>query len=118
MVGGWSLVIITGGRNVYSVEVENAIAGAPGVADCAVVGRPDADYGETIVAVVTPLPGEKVSLDALRVTAGKLISDYKLPRELVIGEIPRNPSGKIMKHVLREQLRAVAVSPPETTPQR
>lgn len=109
-------MIITGGRNVYSVEVENALAGAPGVADCAVVGRLDKNYGETIVAVVTPLPGQNVSLDALRVTAGKLISDYKLPRELVIGEIPRNPSGKIMKHKLREQLQHTT-APSTATPQ-
>lgn len=103
-------MIITGGRNVYSVEVENALAGTPGVADCAVVGRSDAVYGETIVAVVTPLPGCDVTLDELREHAGKLVSDYKLPRELVIAEIPRNPSGKIMKHKLRDTLQHSATS--------
>lgn len=103
-------MIITGGRNVYSVEVENALAGTPGVADCAVVGRSDAVYGETIVAVVTPLPGCDITLDELREHAGKLVSDYKLPRELVIAEIPRNPSGKIMKHKLRDKLQHSATS--------
>lgn len=106
-------MIITGGRNVYSVEVENALAGLPGVADCAVVGRKNEEYGETIVAVVTPLPGCEITLDELRENAGKLISDYKLPRELIIADIPRNPSGKIMKHKIRDHLLRSG-SAPET----
>ncbi|MGZ0145402.1 class I adenylate-forming enzyme family protein [Rhodococcus qingshengii] len=99
-------MIITGGRNVYSVEVENALAGLPGIADCAVVGRRNEEFGETIVAVITPLPGCEITLEELRESAGKLISDYKLPRELIIADIPRNPSGKIMKHKLRDELLA------------
>lgn len=97
-------MIITGGMNVYSVEVENALAAHPKVLDCAVIGQPHPDYGESIVAVVTPRPGETVTLEELRAHALTLIADYKAPHRLVVGEVPRNPSGKIVKHRLRAQL--------------
>ncbi|WLP91633.1 AMP-binding protein [Gordonia sp. NB41Y] len=98
-------MIITGGRNVYSVEVENALAAHPDVLDVAVVSQLDEHFGETIVAVVMPIEGREVTLESLRAFAAEYISDYKLPRELVIRSIPRNPSGKILKHVLRAQVR-------------
>jgi fatty-acyl-CoA synthase/feruloyl-CoA synthase len=94
-------VIISGGRNVYSAEVEHALSSHPGVADCAVVGRPDPDWGETVVAVVTPAPGVQVTLADLREHCGRLIADYKLPRDLVLGEVPRNHAGKVQKHSVR-----------------
>lgn len=96
-------MIITGGRNVYSVEVENALAGHPDVAEVAVIGHPDETFGERIVAVVTPHEGGGVTLDGLREFASAHVADYKLPRELIVREIPRNPSGKILKHVLRDE---------------
>lgn len=99
-------MIITGGRNVYSAEVENALAGHPAVADVAVVGRPHQEYGETVVAVVTLLEGQQVTLEELCEHAHDRIAHYKLPRELVIAQIPRNPSGKILKHQLRDDLRS------------
>ncbi|MGO2002757.1 class I adenylate-forming enzyme family protein [Arthrobacter rhombi] len=98
-------MIITGGHNVYSAEVENALAGHPAVADIAVVGRPHLEYGETVVAVVTPLEGQEVTLKSLCEYAQDRLSHYKLPRELVIAQIPRNPSGKILKHRIRDELR-------------
>ena len=97
-------MIISGGRNIYSVEVENALAAHPAIAEIAIVSRKHEIYGETVVAVVNPLPGHTISLQELRdFRAGKLTS-YKLPRKLVIRSIPRNPSGKILKHVLRADL--------------
>lgn len=66
----------------------------------------DETFGEKIVAVVTPIPGCEPNLDDLRTFAASYVSDYKLPRELVIRAIPRNPSGKILKHVLRDQIRS------------
>lgn len=102
-------MIITGGRNVYSIEVENALAGHPDVQDVAVVGREHDTFGETIVAIVTPVPGSDVKLDALRAFAAEYLADYKLPRELITRDIPRNPSGKILKHVLRSEVRAAAL---------
>ena len=97
-------VVITGGRNVYSAEVEQALAGHPDVADCAVVGRPHDDWGATVVAVVTPREGRDVTLEALREHARPLIADYKLPRELIVGTVPRNGAGKLQKHLLRDAL--------------
>jgi fatty-acyl-CoA synthase len=104
-------MIISGGRNIYSVEVENALAAHPAVAEIAVVSRKHPDYGETVVAVVTPRPDKTVTLDALREFGAERLSAYKLPRELVVRDIPRNPSGKILKHVLRADLEKTADTP-------
>ncbi|HWJ67862.1 MAG TPA: AMP-binding protein [Nocardioides sp.] len=101
-------MIITGGRNVYSVEVEAALAAHPAVADVAIVSRPDQTFGEKIVAVVTAVPGSQPTLEDLRSFAAEYVADYKLPRELVLREIPRNPSGKILKHVLRDDIRSAS----------
>lgn len=97
-------LIITGGRNVYSAEVENVLTTHPAVADLAIVGRPHPEYGETIVAVVTPAPGAEVTLEDLRAYGAEALADFKLPRELVIDEIPRNPSGKVLKRRIRDRL--------------
>jgi acyl-CoA synthetase (AMP-forming)/AMP-acid ligase II len=104
-------VIITGGRNVYSVEVEAAIAAHPDVLDCAVVARPHPDYGESIVAVVTPRDGAALTLDELRAFCGGRIAEFKLPHDLVLGPVPRNPSGKILKHQVRAAVVGQRVAP-------
>ncbi|WP_230091270.1 AMP-binding enzyme [Rhodococcus sp. AQ5-07] len=67
------------------------------MADCAAAGRKNEEFGEPIVAVVT-LPGCEMTLEKLRERLGKLIADYTLPRELVIGEVPPSQPGKIFKH--------------------
>jgi fatty-acyl-CoA synthase len=95
-------LIITGGRNVYSAEVEQALIQHPEVVDCAVIGEPDDVWGETVVAVVTAVPGSTLSIEELREHCAQLIADYKAPRVLRIAEIPRNPAGKIQKHLLRQ----------------
>ncbi|ALJ21842.1 AMP-binding protein [Microbacterium sp. No. 7] len=97
-------MIISGGRNIYSVEVENAIAAHPGIADNAVLARAHDEYGETVVAVVSLKDGAEVTLDELRAHCAPLIADYKLPRELIVAPIARNPSGKILKHIMRREL--------------
>lgn len=97
-------MIITGGRNVYSVEVENAIAAHPDILECAVISKPHPDYGESIVAVVVPAAGRDVTLESVRSFCADRISSYKMPHELVIAAIPRNPSGKVLKHKIRESL--------------
>ncbi|MDQ8702572.1 AMP-binding protein [Streptomyces sp. LHD-70] len=100
-------VIITGGENVASQEVEGALRGHPDVLDVAVVGRPHAQWGETIVAVVVPRAGAGLDLAGLRAWLESRIARYKLPRELILRtELPRTPSGKITKHVLRAELAA------------
>ncbi len=97
-------LIITGGRNVYSIEVENALAGHPDLLDIAVIGVPHPDYGESILAVVVPADGAAPTLESLRAWARDRIADYKAPHAVVIHSIPRNPSGKIQKHLLRAEL--------------
>jgi fatty-acyl-CoA synthase len=99
-------LIITGGRNVYSVEVENAVASHRAVAECAVIGVPHDDYGESILAVLVLRPGAEIDLDGLREHCGAHLSRYKVPHRITIVEaIPRNTSGKVLKHVLRERSR-------------
>lgn len=99
-------LIITGGLNVYSVEVENVVIAHPDLADAAVVSRPNELYGESIVAVVVPVEGRSVDLETIQDFCADKLSKYKIPHTIEIVErIPRNPSGKILKHVLREQLK-------------
>ena len=106
-------MIITGGRNVYSVEVESALAGHPDIADCAVIARPHTEYGESIVAVVVPRGGRTVTLEDVRGFCRERIASYKLPHDLiVIDTIPRNLSGKILKHKLRATLVTKADAAP------
>lgn len=97
-------VIISGGRNIYSAEVEQALAGHPAVADCAIVGIPHPEWGETVVAVVDPVEGTSPTLDEIRAHCAQLIADYKLPRRLVLGPVPRNAAGKVLKRTVRAQL--------------
>ncbi len=98
-------MVITGGMNVYSVEVENAVQSHPAVADCAVVGLPHPEYGETVAALVKLKPDAHLTLEELREHCRTLIADYKVPRRLVIGEVPRNASGKILKYQIRQALQ-------------
>ncbi len=96
-------MIITGGRNVYSIEVESAIAAHPAVLDVAVIARPHPEYGESVVAVVAPVDGADLGLDEVRAFAAERIARYKLPHDLVVTQqIPRNSSGKILKRQLRD----------------
>ncbi len=98
-------LIITGGMNVYSVEVEHAVQTHSSILDCAVIGIPHPDYGETVVTVVTLKPETTLTLEELREHCRPLIADYKIPRRMVIDAVPRNASGKILKYQLRELLR-------------
>ncbi|MFE1951788.1 class I adenylate-forming enzyme family protein [Streptomyces sp. NPDC059524] len=100
-------VIVTGGENVASQEVEGALRGHPDVLDVAVVGRPHPQWGETVVAYVVAREGTGPTLDELRGWLEPRLARYKIPRELVLrAELPRTPSGKVTKHVLRAELTA------------
>jgi acyl-CoA synthetase (AMP-forming)/AMP-acid ligase II len=99
-----SHMIITGGENVYPAEVEAVLASHPGVADVAVIGLPDATWGEAVTAVITS-GGDPPGLEELRAFARTRLAGYKTPRRLVlVAEIPRTASGKILKHRLRADL--------------
>ncbi|NKY32397.1 long-chain fatty acid--CoA ligase [Nocardia speluncae] len=100
-------MIITGGENVYSLEVENAIAGHPDIAACAVVGVPDDKFGERVHAVVVPRPGTRPDPDEIRAFAKTSIAGYKVPRTISFAaELPLSAAGKVLKHVLRDRLTA------------
>lgn len=100
-------IIITGGENVYSNEVEEAIRGIERVRDVAVVGRSHPEWGETVVAVVVTSDGQHLGVDELRNHLSEKLAKYKIPREVIIAKgLPRNPSGKIMKHKIRAEVNA------------
>ncbi|MFE5284867.1 class I adenylate-forming enzyme family protein [Nocardia sp. NPDC056611] len=97
-------VINRGGENVYSVEVENALAGAPGVADAAVVAVPDEVMGEKVGAVVVPSTAD-FDVAGLIAYLRPLLADFKVPQYISVRTqpLPRNPGGKLLKRQLREQ---------------
>ncbi|MCB0996071.1 MAG: AMP-binding protein, partial [Acidimicrobiales bacterium] len=95
-------MIVTGGSNVYSVEVEKAVEDHPSVREVAVIGVPDERWGETVMAVVVVHEGSSLDLDELDAFCRSRLGGYKIPRRLeVVEELPRNPSGKVLKHELR-----------------
>ena len=97
-------MIITGGENVYSVEVENAVAKHPAVAQVAIVGVPDDQWGERVHAVVVCHPGQSVSLEEIQSSCRELIAGYKLPRSLErVEALPVSGAGKVLKRELRKQ---------------
>jgi acyl-CoA synthetase (AMP-forming)/AMP-acid ligase II len=95
-------MIITGGENVYSPEVERVLAEHPAVADVAVIGIPDDDWGEAVLALVIPAEGQTVDEAELIEYSREHLAHYKCPRTVqVVAELPRNPTGKILKRDLR-----------------
>lgn len=102
-------MIITGGENVYSIEVENALATHPKIAQCAVVGAPDDDWGERVHAYLILRDGEDVELEEIQAFCKDRIANYKVPRSIeVVPEFPVSGAGKILKKDLREALWADA----------
>ena len=103
-------VVISAGENIYCAEVEQVIAGHPGVLEAAIFGVPDPRRGERAVAAVTCRPGAVVSAVELQALVGAKLADYKIPTEIVfdLGPLPRNALGKIDKIALR---RAASVRP-------
>ncbi|MDX6432699.1 MAG: long-chain acyl-CoA synthetase [Streptosporangiaceae bacterium] len=98
-------MINRGGENVYCVEVENALAGAPGVFEAAVVGVPDEVMGEKVGAVIVPMPGG-VDVDAVLAHLSGRLADFKVPQYVAIraDPLPRNPGGKVLKRLIRDDL--------------
>lgn len=97
-------MILTGGENVYSIEVENALHEHPAVLEAAVFARPDPEWGERVCAAVVLRPGASASAGELVEHCRTLLAGYKCPRELELrAELPRTGSGKITKRALREE---------------
>lgn len=94
-------MIVSGGENVFPQEVENAVATHPGVADVAVLGVPDEEFGQRLTAFVVPAPGADLSQDEVLAHVRAQLERYKLPREVVFcTEIPRNATGKTLRRRL------------------
>ena len=98
-------MIVTGGENVYSGEVEAVIYAHPAVREAAVFGIPDPQWGEVVMACVMLKPGSTLNVDALIAFCRKSLASYKIPRrvEFLDTELPKSGSGKILKRLLRER---------------
>jgi long-chain acyl-CoA synthetase len=98
-------MINRGGENVYSIEVENALAGAPGVGEAAVVAVPDEMMGEKVGAVIVPAAGQDLDVAAVIAHCREQLADFKVPQYVAVraDPLPRNPGGKLLKKQLREE---------------
>ena len=100
-------IIISGGENISSIEVEDALYKHPAVAAAAVVAKPDAKWGETPCAFVELKPGREASADELVAWCRQNLASFKCPRYVVFAELPKTSTGKIQKFKLRELAKAV-----------
>jgi malonyl-CoA/methylmalonyl-CoA synthetase len=104
IVGRSKDLIITGGLNVYPKEVEDVIDGFDGVLESAVVGVPDDDFGEAVVAIVVAAPGVELDAASVRAGARDQLAAFKVPKRVhLVDELPRNAMGKVEKAVLRRR---------------
>ncbi len=104
-------IIISGGENISSIEVEDALFAHPGVQLAAVVARPDDKWGETPCAFVEMKPGHIATADELIEWCRARLARYKCPRDIVFQEIPKTSTGKVQKFALRERAKALEVKP-------
>jgi acyl-CoA synthetase (AMP-forming)/AMP-acid ligase II len=101
IVGRGDDMIVSGGENVYPRAVENALAEHPDVADNAVIGVPDEDYGQRLAAFVVPQAGVDVDEESIRKFLRERVSRFEQPRDIrIVEEIPRNPAGKVVRNEL------------------
>jgi len=98
-------IIITGGENVASVEIEQALASHPQVIESAVVGRPDPKWGEVPIAFVTVRPDATVLAEEVIAHARERLAHFKVPRSVVFTDLPKTSTGKIQKNLLRSLVR-------------
>jgi acyl-CoA synthetase (AMP-forming)/AMP-acid ligase II len=105
-------MIITGGFNVYSAEVEQVLLAHPAVQDCAVIGLPDEKWGERVTAVVQPRPGQAVTADEVRAFVKERLGSVKAPKQVEVWpDLPRSKVGKILKTEVKAQLKGTADAP-------
>ena len=98
-------MIITGGFNVYSAEVEQALMQHAGVLDCAVIGLPDDKWGERVTAVIQPKPGATIDPDELKAFVKARIGSVKAPKQIEIWpDLPRSKVGKVLKTEIKAKL--------------
>jgi fatty-acyl-CoA synthase len=96
-------VIISGGENIYPAEVEAVLGLHPAVAEVALIGVPDAKWGQTPLALVVPRPGQRPTLEDLLTSCTGRLARYKFPRSMVLLDaLPRTAAGKIDKEELKK----------------
>jgi long-chain acyl-CoA synthetase len=96
-------MIISGGVNIYPAEIEAQLQAMPGIADCAVFGIPDAEFGEAVAAALQPQPGASIDVSSVQAWLRPRLAGYKLPTVVSFhAELPREDTGKIFKRKLRE----------------
>ena len=100
-------IIISGGENISSIEIEGALYRHPAVLEAAVVAKPDATWGETPCAFVTLKDDAETSADDLVAHCRTLLAGFKIPRTVVFGSLPKTSTGKIQKHVLRDKVKSL-----------
>ena len=106
LVGRAKDLIITGGLNVYPVEIEEALGALPGITEAAVIGVPHPDFGEAVVAVVTLADGAALDEADAIATLGKTLANFKRPKRVIaVPALPRNTMGKVLKAELRAAYR-------------
>jgi fatty-acyl-CoA synthase len=99
-------MIISGGENIASSEVERVVYQMPQVREAAIIGLPDEKWGERPVAVIALNPGHTLDYETLAGHCRAHLAAFKVPKQLILREqLPRNPSGKVLKRVLRDELR-------------
>jgi fatty-acyl-CoA synthase len=98
-------IIISGGENISSIEVEDALYKHPAVAVAAVVAKPDAKWGEVPCAFIELRPGMAATADELIAHCRQHLASYKLPKQVLFDELPKTSTGKIQKHVLRTKAK-------------
>jgi acyl-CoA synthetase (AMP-forming)/AMP-acid ligase II len=97
-------MVLSGGFNIYTKEVEQALMANPEVADAAVIGVPDAVYGEAVVAFIEAKSGQSPTPESIVDRVRSLIAGYKKPKYVfIVDELPRNSLGKVLKRELRER---------------
>lgn len=105
IVGREDDMIVSGGENIYPRETEDAIATLPGVADVAVIGVDDAEFGQRLAAFVVPYPGSELDSDGIRGQIRPKLPKFALPRDVVfLDELPRNATGKVVPRELLGRL--------------
>jgi fatty-acyl-CoA synthase len=100
-------IIISGGENISTIEVEGMLYRHPAVLEAAVVARPDATWGETPCAFVTLKPGMAATADEIIQFCRDKLARFKVPKTIVFGPLPKTSTGKIQKFALREQAKAL-----------
>ena len=107
-------VIISGGENIASVEVEQVLDSHPSIVESAVVAMPDEKWGEVPMAYVSLRTGHDLDEAELTAYLRERLAGFKVPRHYVVGELPRTSTGKIRKNVLRQRARGEGSGPTET----